>query len=208
MTKRGLREPQPGGLIERFFKTTQSQFEAEVRATKLLSLSELNRAFAAWLETAYHQQVHCETKQPPHPRYFTEKKIFRPLAIGSILPIFHLCEYRTVHSTFSDVVLTNTFYQVDPKLRGFRVRVDFDPFIHESGLPDRVDLYSEQGVFIGVGRRYQRQLGAHDQPEVKPTKKLDESAYLKTLLQDAEQAQRSQRQASSSWLRSWGPGRC
>ena len=201
------REPQPGGLIERFFKTTQSQFEAEVRATKLLSLSELNRAFAAWLETAYHQQVHCETKQPPHPRYFTEKKIFRPLAIGSILPIFHLCEYRTVHSTFSDVVLTNTFYQVDPKLRGFRVRVDFDPFIHESGLPDRVDLYSEQGVFIGVGRRYQRQLGAHDQPEVKPTKKLDESAYLKTLLQDAEQAQRSQRQDGIAFHTAMAHGR-
>jgi len=186
-------EPEPGGLIERFFKTAQSQFEAEVRASKTLSLSELNRAFTAWLETAYHQQIHRETKQSPHERYFTENKIFRPLAISSILPIFHLSEYRTVHSTFSDVVLTNTFYQVDPKLRSMRVRVDFDPFIDESGLPDRVDLYSEQGVFLGVGRRYERQRGAHDQPEVKPTKKLEESVYLKTLLQDAEQAQRSQR---------------
>ena len=30
--------------------------------------------------------------------------------IDSLLPIFHLCEYRTVDPTFSDVVLKNTFY--------------------------------------------------------------------------------------------------
>ena len=30
--------------------------------------------------------------------------------VDSLLPIFHLCEYRTVDPTFSDVVLKNTFY--------------------------------------------------------------------------------------------------
>ena len=37
------RDPPPGGLIERFFQTCQSQFEAEVRASQILTLDELNR---------------------------------------------------------------------------------------------------------------------------------------------------------------------
>ena len=188
------REPQPGGLIERFFKTVQSQFESEVRAmSKSLSLTELNRAFSAWLISAYHEQIHRETNQTPRECYFKEDKIHRPLAIDAILPIFHLSEYRTVDSTFSDVVLKNTFYQVDPKYRGLRLRVHYDPFIDESGMPDRVELYSEQGVSLGVGRRYERQQGAHDQPQVRPAKKIEESAYIRALLHSSEQGDASQR---------------
>lgn len=188
------REPQPGGLIERFFKTVQSQFEAEVRAmSKSLSLTELNRAFTAWLISAYHEQINRETNQSPRERYFKEDKIHRPLAIDAVLPIFHLCEFRSVDSTFSDVVLKNTFYQVDPKYRGLRLRVHYDPFIDESGMPDRVELVSEQGVSLGVGRRYERQHGAHEQPQVEPAKKLVESAYIKALLQSSEQGEASKR---------------
>ena len=68
--------------------TVQSQFEAEVRAMKkALSLSELNRAFTAWLISAYHEQINRETNQTPQERYFTESKIFRPIAIDeSITP--------------------------------------------------------------------------------------------------------------------------
>ena len=188
------REPQPGGLIERFFKTVQSQFEAEVRAmNKSLSLTELNRAFTAWLISAYHEQIHRETNQTPRERYFTADKIHRPIAIDAVLPIFHLCEYRTVDSTFSDVVLRNTFYQVDAKYRGLRLRVQYDPFIDGSGMPDRVELVSVQGVSLGLGRRYQRQRGSHEQPQVKPAEKLEESAYIKTLLQSSEQGDASKR---------------
>ena len=202
------REPQPGGLIERFFKTVQSQFEAEVRAMKkALSLTELNRAFTAWLISAYHEQIHRETNQTPRARYFTENKIFRPIAINAVLPIFHLCEDRTVDSTFSDVVLNCTFYQVDPKFRGLKLRVHYDPFIDESGLPDRVELYSLQGVSLGVGRRYERQRGAHEQPQVKPAKKLDESAYIKTLLQNSEQIGASQRHDGISFHTAMAHGR-
>ena len=188
------REPQPGGLIERFFKTVQSQFEAEVRAmNKSLSLTELNRAFTAWLISAYHEQIHRETNQTPRERYFTADKIHRPIAIDAVLPIFHLCEYRTVDSTFSDVVLKNTFYQVDAKYRGLRLRVQYDPFIDGSGMPDRIELVSVQGVSLGLGRRYQRQRGSHEQPQVKPAEKLAESAYIKTLLQSSEQGDASKR---------------
>ena len=38
------RDPPAGGLIERFFQTCQGQFEAEVRASSILTLEDLNRA--------------------------------------------------------------------------------------------------------------------------------------------------------------------
>ena len=43
------RDPAPGGLIERVFGTCQTQLEAEVRASQILTLEELNRVLAAWL---------------------------------------------------------------------------------------------------------------------------------------------------------------
>jgi putative transposase len=62
------RDPAPGGLIERFFQTVQSQFEAEVRAGDILTLDRLNRAFSAWLDVSYHQRTHSEIGQTPQQR--------------------------------------------------------------------------------------------------------------------------------------------
>ncbi len=62
---RGVGDPPPGGLIERFFETAQSQLESEVRAGEILTLDRLNHALAAWMEQSYHQQPHSETGQPP-----------------------------------------------------------------------------------------------------------------------------------------------
>ena len=62
------RDPAAGGLIERFFQTAQGQFEAEVRATRPLTLDDLNRLLQAWLTTAYHVRMHSETAETPHQR--------------------------------------------------------------------------------------------------------------------------------------------
>ena len=62
------RDPAAGGLIERFFQTAQGQFEAEVRATRPLTLDNLNRLLQAWLTTAYHVRMHSETAETPHQR--------------------------------------------------------------------------------------------------------------------------------------------
>ena len=75
------REPQPGGLIERFFQTAQTQFQSEVDASRTLGFGQLNQAFEAWLQSAYHSQVHSVTKQTPHDRYFTDQRIVRPVSI-------------------------------------------------------------------------------------------------------------------------------
>jgi len=49
------RQPEPGGIIEKFFQSVQSLFESEVRAGDILDLDRLNRAFSAWLNVSYHQ---------------------------------------------------------------------------------------------------------------------------------------------------------
>jgi general secretion pathway protein A len=60
---RGVGDPPPGGLIERFFETAQGQLESEVRAGDMLTLDRLNHALAAWLQQSYHEQPNSETRQ-------------------------------------------------------------------------------------------------------------------------------------------------
>lgn len=189
------REPEPGGLIERFIQTAQGQFESEVRAIHTPSLEELNRAFLAWLDRAYHQTVHSETGQSPQVRFFTERKIQRPVNLASISPIFFRSEKRTVDDTHLDVALDKFHYQVDRKLRGQHVEVRYDPFAAGDQPPETVELFNELGVFVGLGRRYQRELGAHG-PQPTPAKRqpLERSSYLDALLDEHQRTQQAARE--------------
>ena len=149
------RDPPAGGLIERFFQTCQGQFEAEVRASPILTLDELNRVLAAWLDVAYHQEVHGETGQTPHARYHQEPRLLRQVDLSAALTFFHLRVVRTADQDFSDVRLDNLFFAVDPTLRGDKLIVEYDPF---SSLQE-VQLYSSTGAYLGRGRRYEREKG-------------------------------------------------
>ena len=158
------RDPPAGGLIERFFQTCQMQLEAEVRAGQVLTLDDLNRVLAAWLAVAYHQHVHSETEQAPHDRYHQEPRLVRQVDFGAVLGFFQQEALRIVSEDFSDVRLENLFFAVDPTLRGDRVIVQYDPF---SSL-EEIQLYSTMGVYLGRGRRYQREKGSHPQPPPVP----------------------------------------
>ena len=154
------REPQPGGLVERVIQTIQQQFEAEVRAGTVLTLAELNRYFQAWLHRDYHVTVHSETKQTPQARYEESTRFRRHVNLAEVREFFYVRERRKVDPEFSDVRVKNRFYAVDPRLRGDRVIVSYDPF--SSG--EEVRLTSLHGVFLGVARHYDRERGAHPQP--------------------------------------------
>ena len=151
---RPAHDPAPGGLIERFFGTAQSQFEAEVRAGETLTLEKLNRLFSAWLEMAYHQRVHSEIQQTPKDRYATGLTVLRHVDMAAVLAAFMRREQRTVHRDFADVRLDGRFYRVDPKFRGDKLEVRYDPF----GSAETVDLYSLRGVYLGQGTLYHREL--------------------------------------------------
>jgi hypothetical protein len=142
----------PGGLIERFFETAQDQFEAEVRAGDLLTLAELNRAFSAWLCVSYHQSIHSETGQSPNERYQKGLIKIRQVDIGRVIESFLQSVVRTVHKDFCDVQLNKRFFRVDPKLRGDRLQVRFDPF----AALDTVKLYCLDDKYLGTGILHDR----------------------------------------------------
>jgi putative transposase len=186
-------DPPAGGLIERFFQTVQGQLEAEIRAARLISLGDLNRALAAWLSEEYHAAIHSETDQTPRDRYHAADRATRGVRLESVVQHFYRREPRTVDRDHSDVSIGYRTFAVDPKWRGDQVEVRWDPFQND-GLFQEVQLYSPPGVYLGVGRLYQREKGAHPQPD--PPGKTDpiEPTYLNALLASHESSQQQQRQ--------------
>ena len=158
---RTVGDPATGGIIERFFETVQSQFEAEVRAGDLLSLDRLNEAFAAWLEVVYHQSANAETKEAPNQRYDQRLIAIRQADMQAVAESFLQQEERTVDKTFSDIRLNKRLYKVDPKLRGDRLRVRYDL----RGPVEEILLYSLKDEYLGKGLIHQRQEGQAPQPE-------------------------------------------
>jgi transposase InsO family protein len=179
---RGVGDPPPGGLIERFFETAQGQLESEVRAGDILTLERLNHALAAWLEVSYHQQPNSETGQSPLERYHQGSRFTRHVNLQEVLKYFLHKVRRTVHEDFSDVQVDGFFFQVDPGLRGDRVEVRYDPF---SPL-ETVLLYSLEGEYLGTGQRYERDTPRGQPPPPPPSK--PKHNYLDLLIQKHEQA--------------------
>ncbi len=171
-------DPAGGGLIERFFLTVQKRFEAEVRAGDIMSLEKLNHAFAAWLAEDYHKTVHSEIKVTPEAALKKGLRAVRQVDLNRFVTSFMQRENRTVHGTFSDVQLNKKFYKVDPRLRGDRVEVRYDPFARRN----TVEIYSlKKGEYLGEGQLHQRET-AQPTPPSKPTEKPQHS-YI-DLLQD------------------------
>ncbi len=163
-------DPATGGIIERFFETVQSQFEAEVRADDMLSLDQLNEAFAAWLEVVHHQTANSETGQPPKQRYDACLIAIRQADMEAVAESFLQHEKRTVDKTFSDIRLHNRFYKVDPKLRGDRLDVRYDL----RGPVDEILLYSLKEEYLGKGIVHQREVGQDAPPEAeRPAERFD-----------------------------------
>jgi hypothetical protein len=115
------RDPSPGGIIERVIQTAQVQYEVEVRAGKVLTLSELNRYYQAWLSADYHLTKHSQTGQTPRERCAEESRFRRNIKMPDAREFFHVREERRVDLEFSDVRVKNQFYKADIYLRGDKV---------------------------------------------------------------------------------------
>lgn len=176
-------DPPPGGLIERFFQTAQSQFEAEVYAGAILVLERLNRAFSAWLEESYHRHVHSETGQTPEERYRQGLTVPRHVDTQKAAAFFLKKVPRTVHRQFSDVQIEGLFFRADLRLRGDQIEVRYDPF----APLDQVLLYSRDGQYLGIGVRYDRQLGAHGPMPSPPPLPKPKHDYLQLLIDQHDQ---------------------
>jgi hypothetical protein len=127
----------------------------------MLTHERLNEAFRAWLDVVYHRTPNAETRQSPQQRYAEGLLAIRQADMQAVAESFLQRELRTVDKTFSDIRLHNRFYQVDPKLRGDRLEVRYDPF----GPREEILLYSLHDEYLGKGRLHQR---AEGQPTPRP----------------------------------------
>ena len=123
-------QPEGRGKIERFFRTVRDQFLVEINAretnTPVADLIEMNRLFAAWVETSYHRRVHSETHAEPLERFMTGEPFQIPTP-AQLHEAFLWSEQRAVTKTATVSLHGNTF-EVDAALVGRRVECVFDPF--------------------------------------------------------------------------------
>jgi putative transposase len=150
--------PEGRGKIERVFKTVRMQFLVEIEAKPPPDLAELNRLFAAWVETVYHRRVHSETGEAPIDRLLAGETPTLPTA-ATLHEAFLWSEVRTVTKTATVSLHGNTF-EVDAALVGSRVEVVFDPF----------DLESVEIRFQGrsMGQGIPLTIGRHSHPQARP----------------------------------------
>lgn len=152
---RQVREPEGGGIIERFFLTLQTQLEAELHKGKTpLDLERLNEVFEAWIQQVYHKNRHSETHQSPADRYTSGLLCqVSPLMGERIRTIFHNEVERTVNPDFCDLTINRRLYRVDLSLRGDRVVVRYP--LGEPG--DTVAIFSRRtGEHLGTGTLHDR----------------------------------------------------
>jgi putative transposase len=150
--------PQGRGKIERFFRTVRDQFLVEVAARGVATLVELNRLFAAWVETVYHRRVHSETGVPPLERFEAGGRFVLPTP-AQLHEAFLWSQRRMVTKTATVSLHGNTF-EVDAALVGRRVELVFDPF----------DLTTVEVRFEGrpMGAGVAHVVRRHTHPLVKP----------------------------------------
>jgi len=174
-------DPEGGGVIERLFQTIQNRFEAEVRAGDIMSLDELNHAFAAWMAQDYHKTVHTDIGVTPEDALERGTRVIRQMDLNAFCTSFMQTVKRTVHSTFSDIQLHKRYYKVDSKLRGDRVEIRYDPFSSQ----DTVQVYSLKGVYLAEGQLHHRSC-VDPAPPIKTSGK-PENNYLELLQRKHQQ---------------------
>ena len=177
--------PEGRGKIERFFGVVKAIFYPEAQATGLTSLADLNRFFAAWLDTHYQHKVHSETGQTPLDRWEAGREHIRFATPEELAEVFLWEEERTVRKT-GTISLAGNHYPVDARLVGQPVTVRFDPYdlrqVHIVVRGQVVGTVSPQEL---VARTYSKA-----QPTAKPTPAqplASSRAFKDRLVQHADQ---------------------
>jgi len=76
--------------------------------------------------------------------------------LSETIKFFMKKDFRIVNRDFSDVQLEGKFYRVDPKLRGDKVQVRYDPY----STMEEILIYSLREEYLGKGILHHRQEGS------------------------------------------------
>lgn len=122
--------PEGHGKIEAFNRLLRSSFIAEIAASGITSLDELNEAFIAWADLHYNRRVHSEIGCTPLERWNAGRGTIRFADEQKLRLAFRWKERRTPDKAglFS---LGGVRYQVGPELARRRIEVFFDPEVHD-----------------------------------------------------------------------------
>jgi putative transposase len=173
--------PEGKSKQERFFETVRLQFMPEVAVSSIARLAELNESFWAWLECVYHRTVHSQTEQTPLDRYQAAVQSVRQADPERLSQAFLWRETSTVRKD-GHIELQGNAYQVDPRFKGRKLELRFDPFDLS-----RVELFLDgqsQGQATVLLQNRQRHLQVERLAEPtsmvpKPASSLDYLALLR-----------------------------
>ncbi|MCK6502420.1 DDE-type integrase/transposase/recombinase [Myxococcota bacterium] len=118
--------PEGKGKIERYWKTAVNPFSAEVKASSIRTIDELNEAWKPWLHRHYHDVIHGETGMKPPDRWLVGIETRQWVDEEKLYQAFRWEEQRTPDKTgwFS---LFGVHYQVSSAPVRGKVKVRFDP---------------------------------------------------------------------------------
>jgi hypothetical protein len=123
--------PEGHGKIEAFNRAIRSAFLAELRASHITTVEELNEAFLAWADKDYNNSIHSETGETPKARFERGIETFRFADEEALRQAFLWTETRTTDKTgvFS---LFSVKYQMGSGFSKKKIQVRFDPeALHE-----------------------------------------------------------------------------
>lgn len=132
--------PMGHGKIEAFNRLCISHFIAELKASNIVSLYQLNEAFLAWVDEEYNRRRHSEIAMSPKQRWLKDASRIQYLDEEKIRLAFLWRELRTPDKT-AVIRLFSQTYKVSPSLAKRRVEVRYDP----ENL-DTIEIYLE-GTF-------------------------------------------------------------
>lgn len=147
--------PMGHGKIEAFNRFCRAAFLAEIKASTIRTLDELNEAFVAWIDVEYNTKTHSETGEPPRDRWRAGIERVRYADDEVLRQAFLWKETRSADKTglFS---LFGVRYQVSAALVRQRFEVRYDPERLEE-----VELWKD-GRFVERARPFEVQ--AHRRP--------------------------------------------
>lgn len=125
------RRPMGHGKIEALNRYIRAAFIAELEASSITTLDELNEAFVAWADRDYNRRVHSETGEAPLDRWRGGVDRVCYADDEKMRQAFLWKETRTADKT-GVFGLLGVRYQVGPKLARRKLEVRFDPeALHE-----------------------------------------------------------------------------
>jgi transposase InsO family protein len=118
--------PEGHGKIEAFNRFCITNFIAEVKASAIRTLADLNQAFFAFIDVEYNRRKHSELNMSPKQRWLKDASRITYLEEEKIRQAFLWRELRTADKT-GVIRLFNKKYKVAPALAKKKVEVRYDP---------------------------------------------------------------------------------